>query len=77
MDLDRRVARVTTWATSHGLAVDRVVTEVGSAVHGHRRKLLAVLRDLDVTTIVVEHQDGFARFARSMSMPPCRGHAVG
>jgi predicted site-specific integrase-resolvase len=29
MDLDRQVARVTTWATSHDLAVDRVVTEVG------------------------------------------------
>ncbi|WP_420481581.1 recombinase family protein [Actinopolymorpha pittospori] len=33
-DLDRQVARVTTWATSQRLSVDRVVTEVGSAATG-------------------------------------------
>jgi predicted site-specific integrase-resolvase len=31
-DLDRQVARVTTWATGRHLAVGRVVTEVGSAL---------------------------------------------
>ncbi len=30
-ELDRQVARVTVWATGQGIAVDRVVTEVGSA----------------------------------------------
>ena len=29
-DLDRQVARVTTWATENALSVDEVVTEVGS-----------------------------------------------
>jgi len=53
---------VTTWATTHELAVDRVVTEVGSALNRHRRKLLGLLRDPEVTTIVVEHRDRFARF---------------
>ena len=61
-DLERQVARVTTWATTHELAVDRVVTEVGSALNGHRRKLLGLLGDPEVTTIVVEHRDRFARF---------------
>jgi predicted site-specific integrase-resolvase len=61
-DLDRQVARVTTWATQHDLAVDRVVTEVGSALNGHRRTFLALLRDPAVSTIVVEHRDRFARF---------------
>lgn len=61
-DLDRQVARVTTWATSNGIAVDRVVTEVGSALNGHRRKFLALLRDPEIATIVVEHRDRFARF---------------
>jgi predicted site-specific integrase-resolvase len=61
-DLDRQVARVTTWATGQHLAVDRVVTEVGSALNGHRRKFLALLRDPKVSTIVVEHRDRFARF---------------
>jgi predicted site-specific integrase-resolvase len=61
-DLDRQVARVTTWATGHKIAVDRVVTEVGSALNGRRRKFLALLQDPAVTTIVVEHRDRFARF---------------
>ena len=61
-DLDRQVARVTGWATGQHLSVDRVVTEVGSAVNGHRHKFLALLRDPKVSTIVVEHRDRFARF---------------
>ena len=61
-DLDRQVARVTVWATGQKLAVDRVVTEVGSVLNGHRKKFLALLRDPTVTTVVVEHRDRFARF---------------
>ncbi|BEL05493.1 hypothetical protein Q0Z83_040770 [Actinoplanes sichuanensis] len=60
-DLDRQVARVTVWATGQRLGVDRVVTEVGSALDGHR-EFLALLRDPAVSTIVVEHRDRFARF---------------
>jgi predicted site-specific integrase-resolvase len=33
-DLDRRVCRVTTWATGQRLRVGRVVTEMGSALNG-------------------------------------------
>jgi predicted site-specific integrase-resolvase len=61
-DLDRQVARVTAWATARNLSVDRVVTEVGSAVNGHCRKFLALLRDPSVTVIAVEHRDRCARF---------------
>jgi predicted site-specific integrase-resolvase len=61
-DLDRQVARVTEWATGQHLPVDRVVTEVGSALTGHRQEYLALLRDPKVSTIVVEHRDRFARF---------------
>jgi predicted site-specific integrase-resolvase len=60
--LDRQVSRVTTWATSNGYSIDSVVTEVGSALNGKRRKFLSMLRDPDVTTIIVEHRDRFARF---------------
>jgi predicted site-specific integrase-resolvase len=42
--------------------VSRVVTEVGSALNGHRKKFLVLLRDRGVSTIVVEHRDRFARF---------------
>ena len=62
-DLDRQVARVTEWATAQGISVDRVVTEVGSALNGRRRKFLAILRDPGVDRIIVEHRDRFARFA--------------
>ncbi|MGH3260785.1 MAG: IS607 family transposase [Trebonia sp.] len=61
-DLDRQVARVTAWATGQHLPVGRVVTEVGSALNGHRRKFLALLRDPSVSVIVVEHRGRFARF---------------
>jgi predicted site-specific integrase-resolvase len=61
-DLDRQVARVTVWATGQRLRVDRVVTEVGSALDGHRGKFLALLRDTAVSAIVVEHRDRCARF---------------
>lgn len=61
-DLDRQVARVTMWATGRKLGVDRVVTEVGSALNGQSKKFLALLRDPAVSTIVVEHRDRFARF---------------
>jgi len=61
-DLDRQVARVTVWATAEQIPVDKVVTEVGSALNGHRRKFLALLRDPAVGRIVVEHRDRFRRF---------------
>jgi predicted site-specific integrase-resolvase len=61
-DLNRQVARVTAWAARNGLVVGRVVTEVGSALNGKRRKFLALLGEKAVTTIVVEPRDRFARF---------------
>jgi predicted site-specific integrase-resolvase len=61
-DLDRQVSRATTWAAGQGIAVGCVVTEVGSALDGERRKFLALLRDPAMTTIVVEHRDRFTRF---------------
>ena len=53
---------MTTWCTQQGWSVDRVVVEVGSALNGHRRKFLSLLRDPSVTRIVVEHRDRFSRF---------------
>lgn len=61
-DLDRQVARVSAWATAEHIAVDKVVTDVGSALNGHRRKFLVLLGDPTVTRIVVEHRDRFCQF---------------
>jgi predicted site-specific integrase-resolvase len=60
-DLDRQVARVTAWARTQQVPVDKVVGEVGSALNGHRRKFLALLGDPRVTRIGVEHRDRFCR----------------
>jgi putative resolvase len=61
-DLDRQVARLTEWATSQGMVVTEVVTEVGSGMNGRRKKLARILADPMATTIVVEHRDRLARF---------------
>jgi putative resolvase len=58
-DLDRQVGRV---VAGFGGSVDRVVTEVGSAMNGARPKLRRLLADPDVVTIVVEHRDRLVRF---------------
>lgn len=61
-DLERQVGRVVAGATERGLAVDQVVTEVGSGMNGHRRKLTKVLSDPAVDVLVVEHRDRLTRF---------------
>lgn len=61
-DLDRQVARLVEHVTSRAMAPTKVVSEVGSGLNGHRAKLLGLLRDPEVTTIVVEHRDRLARF---------------
>lgn len=61
-DLDRQVAGVTAWATEEQISVDMVVTGVGSALTGHRRKFLALLGDRSIHRLVVEHRDRFCRF---------------
>jgi putative resolvase len=61
-DLERQQGRLVAWATAQGLHVGRVVAEIGSGLNGHRSKLLTLLRDPDVATIVVEHRDRLARF---------------
>lgn len=61
-DLNRQVVRLTAWATGQGMAVSEVVSEVGSGMNGHRRKLSKVLSDPSASTIVVEHRDRLGRF---------------
>lgn len=61
-DLERQVGRVVAGATGHDLAVGQVVSEVGSGMNGHRRKLTKLLSDPAVTVIVVEHRDRLTRF---------------
>jgi putative resolvase len=61
-DLDRQVSRVMAWAGGQQLAVDQVVTEVGSGLNGRRPRLARLLADPKVATVVVEHRERLARF---------------
>lgn len=61
-DLDRQLSRLVEYATSSGLQVSGAIKEVGSGLNGKRKKLLSLLRDPKVNTIVVEHKDRLARF---------------
>lgn len=61
-DLDGQVARVLAWAGENGYSIDKVVTEVGSALNGRRRKFLSLLMNSEIETILVEHRDRFCRF---------------
>jgi predicted site-specific integrase-resolvase len=60
--VDRQVARVSAWAATQQIPVDKVVVEVGSALTGHRRKFVGLLGDPLVHRIVVEHRDRFCCF---------------
>jgi putative resolvase len=61
-DLDRQVARAVVRASAQNLAVDQVVTEIGSGLNGRRPKLARLLTDAQVPTIVVDHCDHLVRF---------------
>lgn len=61
-DLERQLGRLAEFSSQQGLSVDRSVIEVGSGFDGHRAKLLKLLADPSVNTIVVEHRDRLARF---------------
>jgi putative resolvase len=60
-DLDRQVARLSSWAAQAGLPVVRVESEVGSGISGARAKVRRLLADPKVTTMVVEHRDRLGR----------------
>lgn len=60
-DLARQMERLRTFAAARGFTVTEI-SDVGSGLNGHRKRLAALLRDPDAGTIVVEHRDRLARF---------------
>lgn len=60
-DLDRQVARLTSWAAAAGGQVVRVEAEVASGMNGSRAKVRRLLADPKVTAVVVEHRDRLGR----------------
>ena len=61
-NLDRQKDRVLSYCYAKGYKVDKVVTEIGSGLNDKRPRLEALLTDLSITRIVVEHSDRFSRF---------------
>jgi putative resolvase len=60
--LGRQVARFAGYPTAEGIASSKVVFEVGSGLNGHCARLLSLLRDASVGTIVAGHRERLARF---------------
>ena len=61
-DLERQLGRLADYASRERLTVIRSVSEIGSGLNGHRAKVMRLLADPAVRTIVVEHRDRLARF---------------
>jgi predicted site-specific integrase-resolvase len=61
-DLERQLGRLAAHASGGKLIVVHSVAEIGSGLNGHRAKMMQLLADPTVKTIVVEHRDRLVRF---------------
>jgi predicted site-specific integrase-resolvase len=61
-NLERQKERVLSYCYAKGYQIEKVVCEVGSGLNDGRKKLEALLLDVSITKIVVEHSDRFSRF---------------
>jgi putative resolvase len=61
-DLERQLGRLAEYASREKMTVVRSVSEIGSGLNGHRAKIMRLLADPSVHTVVVEHRDRLARF---------------
>ena len=59
--LEAQKLRILEYCVKEGIKVDEVVTEVASGMNPNRKKLIKVLKDHTVGTIVVEHRDRLTR----------------
>ena len=61
-DLDRQISRLVMYANAQKWVVAETVTEIGSALNGHRPKLKNLLANTNIKIIIVEHSDRLMRF---------------
>jgi len=73
-DLDAQLGRLSAFAVSHGLSVNKAVTEIGSGLNGHRPQLKKLLGDPSVGTIIVEHRDRLMRFGSEYVESALKAH---
>ena len=61
-NLETQIQRLRNYASAKGYKVSNEVSEIGSGVDDNRKKLMWLLSDKSVTTIIVEHKDRLIRF---------------
>lgn len=61
-NLESQRDRVYSYCLAKGYKISKIVLEVGSGLNDNRQKWIKLLKDKDVTRIVVEHKDRFTRF---------------
>jgi predicted site-specific integrase-resolvase len=61
-ELEAQLGRISVFAASKKLRVVASVGEIGSGLNGHRPKLMKLLADPSIKTIVIEHRDRLMRF---------------
>ena len=61
-DLDRQLGRLSIFAAEQRFHVVTTAQEIGSGLNGKRPQLLRLLKNPEITAIVVEHRDRLARF---------------
>jgi len=61
-DLERQLNRLRDFASSKGLNIIDEISEIGSGLNGHRKKLMKILENPSISIIVVEHKDRLTRF---------------
>ena len=76
--LEHQADRLWAHAGRSGILLDNVVSEVASGLNDRRPKLLKLLGDPSVHTLVVEHRDRLARFGVGMveAMLKARGGSL-
>jgi predicted site-specific integrase-resolvase len=61
-NLDSQANRVIQFCNAKGWIVNEVVKEIGSGLNDSRNKLQKILKDKNVTRIIIEHKDRLTRF---------------
>lgn len=65
-DLKRQIERLKAFCLSANLKIEDIIQEIGSGLNGKRKKLISILKDKNITHIVVEHRDRLVRFGFEM-----------
>ena len=75
-DLERQAERLVKWVRQNNSPVGPIIKDVGSGLNDQRPKLLKLLRNPDITHLVVEHKDRLARFGVEYINEICKCRSI-